>query len=286
MSGIEPPPLGTPTGPGSVVIRPSKGLLGRNIRDLWPYRELAFFLTWRDIKVRYRQSVIGAAWAIIQPILMMVVFSVVFGHYAKLPSGGLPYPVFTFAALVPFTYFTSALTGGASSLTGNSNLVSKVYFPRLLMPISAAIGPLVDFAIAMVVLAVLIAAYGVSPSIGLVALPALMVLAIATALGAGALLGAMSVKYRDFQYVVPFLVQFLLYATPVAYSSELVPKSAQGFLALNPMATVVDGFRWALLGTEPPGLVVVGISAVVGVILLLVGLLYFQHVEKTFADVI
>jgi lipopolysaccharide transport system permease protein len=286
MSTIEPLQFETASPPATVVIRPSTGLLGRDVRDLWLYRELAFFFTWRDVKVRYRQSVLGAAWAIIQPLLMMVVFSVVFGHYAKLPSSGLPYPVFTFAALVPFTYFTSALTGGASSLVGNANLVSKVYFPRLLMPIAAAIGPLVDFLIAMVVLAIMIAAYGVSPSIGLVALPALLALAIATALGTGALLAALNVKYRDFQYVVPFLVQFLLYATPVAYSAQLVPKSARDFLGINPMATVVDGFRWGLLGTKPPSLLMVAISVVVAVIMLIAGLLYFQRVEKTFADLI
>jgi len=272
--------------PGTVVIRPSTGLLGRNVRDLWPFRELAFFLTWRDVKVRYRQSVLGAAWAIIQPIMMMVVFSVVFGHYAKLPSDGVPYPIFTFAALVPFTYFTSALTGSAASLVGNANLVSKVYFPRLLLPIAAAIGPLVDFAIAMVVLAIMMAAYGVSPTIGLVTLPALMLVSIATALGAGALLAALNVRYRDFQYVVPYTVQFLLYATPVAYSAQLVPKGAQAFLGVNPMATVVAGFRWALLGTPAPGPGMVGISICVTAAVLVAGLIYFQRVEKTFADVI
>jgi homopolymeric O-antigen transport system permease protein len=286
MPDVQPLPIAPLAGPATLVIRPSTGLLGRDVRNLWPYRELAFFLTWRDIKVRYRQSVLGAAWAIIQPVLMMVVFSVVFGHYAKLPSNGLPYPVFTFAALVPFTYFTSALSGGASSLLSNSNLVSKVYFPRLLIPISATIGPLVDFFIAMVVLAIMIAAYGASPSIGLVTLPALMVLAFATALGAGTLLAAMNVRYRDFQYVVPFLVQILLYATPVAYSAELVPKSAQNFLGLNPMATVVAGFRWGLLGTAPPSLLMVSLSVIVAVVFIIAGLLYFQRVEKTFADII
>lgn len=245
-----------------------------------------FFLTWRDVKVRYRQSVLGAAWAIIQPLMLMLVFTVVFGHYAKLPSNGLPYPVFTFAALVPVTYFTSALSNAAGSMVSNSALVSKVYFPRLLLPISAVLGPLVDFTIAMVVLVIMVALYGASPTIGLVAIPALILLALVTALGAGALLAALNVRYRDFQYVVPYMVQFLLYATPVAYSAQLVPKSVQQFLGINPMAIVVAGFRWALLGTPAPGLVMVGLSVGVAALLILVGLLYFQRVEKTFADVI
>jgi lipopolysaccharide transport system permease protein len=204
--------------------------------------------------------VLGASWAVIQPLMMMVVFSLFFGHYAKLPSEGLPYPVFTFAALVPWTYFTSSLGGTSSSMVGNANLVSKVYFPRLLLPIASILGPLVDFAIAMTVLVIMAIAYGVSPTIGLLLLPAFLLLAMVTAFGFGSLLAALNVRYRDFAYVVPYTIQFLLFATPVAYSAQIVPAGAQIYLAINPMTTVVEGFRWALLGTEGPTLAMAGIS--------------------------
>ncbi len=269
-----------------IVLRPSTGWLGWDLRELWPYRELAFFLVWKDVKVRYKQAALGAGWAVIQPLMLMLVFSVFLGHFAKLPSDGLPYPVFTLAALVPWLYFTSAIGGSAECLTSNVNLVSKIYFPRLLLPIAATVGPLVDFSIAMVVLVGLIIVYGVTPSIGLVALPALLLLACATAFGAGTLLAALNVRYRDFRYVVPFLIQFLLFATPVAYSAQLVSGDANVLLGLNPMSSVVEGFRWAMLGTGAPPLAGVCVSVGVALVSLVSGLVYFQRVERTFADII
>jgi lipopolysaccharide transport system permease protein len=270
----------------TVVIRPARGAFGRNVRELWPYRELAYFLVWRDVKVRYKQTVLGAAWAIIQPLLLMVVFSVFLGHFAKLPSNDLPYPIFSYAALVPWTLFASALAAASDSMVGNSNLVSKVYFPRLVLPIAGVLAPLVDFCIAFLMLGVLMVWYGVAPTRAVVVLPLLVVLALTTALGVGIWLASLNVRYRDFKYVVPFLSQFWLFATPVAYATTLIPRQWWVLYGLNPMASVVEGFRWALLNTAAPPLGMLAVSGGVAGAALLSGLLYFQRVERTFADLI
>lgn len=270
----------------SVVIRPPQGLLGGGFKGLWPFRELAYFFVWRDLKVRYKQTVLGAFWAVLQPFLLMVVFSLFFGRLAKLPSSGLPYPVFSFAALVPWTLFSTGMSTAADSMVGNAQLVAKVYFPRLLLPLAAVAVPLVDFGIAMVFLGGMLVFYGVSPSIGLVAIPALVVLALLTAFGVGCLLTALNVRYRDFRYVIPLLIQLWLFATPVAYSAELVPANFRVLYGLNPMVSVAEGFRWALLGTAPPALGTVCASVAVALSLAVIGVAYFTRAEHSFADLI
>jgi lipopolysaccharide transport system permease protein len=269
-----------------VVIRPSQGVLGRSVRDLWPFRELAYFLVWRDVKVRYKQTVLGAAWAVIQPLMLMVVFSVFLGHFANLPSRDIPYPLFTFAALVPWTLFNSSLGSASDSMVGNANLVSKVYFPRLLLPLAGILAPLVDYCVAMLVLAGMIIAYGAHPSMGVLVIPLLIVLSQLTAFGVGTLLSALNVRYRDFRYVVPYLMQFWLFATPVAYSAQLVPQDKHVLLGFNPMATVVEAYRWALLGTPAPEWAMVCVSVGVTCAAVIAGVVYFQRVEQTFADII
>ncbi len=271
----------TPT----TLIRPSRGWVALNLRDLWNYRELLYFLTWRDIKVRYKQTVLGAAWAVLQPFLTMVVFSVFFGQLAKVPSDGIPYPIFSYCALLPWSYFSGALDRASNSLVGSSHLITKVYFPRLAIPISAVTAGLVDFGIAFVVLLGMMIYYSFTPTIAVLTLPLFLLLAVATALAVGLWLSALNVQYRDVRYTIPFLTQFWLFATPIAYSSSLVPEQWRTWYGLNPMAGVVEGFRWALLGKEPPTSLL-AVSAVVVVLLLIGGLYYFRRMEKTFADVV
>lgn len=269
-----------------LVIKPSSGFRLLPLRELWEYRELLYFLVWRDVKVRYKQTVLGAAWAIIQPFMLMVVFALFLGKLAGVPSDGLPYPLFAYAALVPWTLFASSLAGASDSLVGSSNLITKVYFPRLILPVAAAGSFLLDFAIAFGLLVGMMVFYGVYPSIALAWLPLLTLFAVVAALAVGIWLAALNVRYRDVRYAVPFLTQLWLFATPVAYPSSIVPKTWQPLLGLNPMAGVVEGFRWALLGTgEVPGAIIL-VSAAVTLGLLLGGLAYFQRTERTFADVI
>ena len=267
-------------------IEPTRGWVGLNLKDLWDYRELLYFLTWRDIKVRYKQTALGAAWAVLQPFLTMVVFSVFFGNLAKVPSDGLPYPIFSYTALLPWQLFAYALSGSGNSLVANQRLVTKVYFPRLVIPIASVLSGLVDFAIAFVVLLGMMLYYQVYPTWAVVTLPFFILLAILTALAVGMWLSALNVQYRDVRYVIPFLTQFWLFLTPIAYPSSLVPEWIRPLYGLNPMAGVVEGFRWALLGTtnEPGPLVLV--SAIVVVLLLAGGVVYFKRMEKSFADVI
>ena len=270
----------------TIVIQPSKGWLKLNLSDLWEYRELLYFLVWRDVKVRYKQTILGAAWAILQPFLTMVVFSIFFGRLAKVPSDGLPYPIFTFTALLPWQLFAHALGESGNSLVANQQLITKVYFPRLIIPISAVLAGLVDFAIAFVVLLAMMFYYGIVPTIAILTLPLFIMFAVATALAAGLWLSALNVEYRDVRYTIPFLTQFWLFATPIAYSSRLVPERWRALYGLNPMAGVVEGFRWALLG-KSGGISPMVIVSVLAVIALLVsGLIYFRRMEKTFADVI
>jgi lipopolysaccharide transport system permease protein len=251
---------------------------------LWRYRELVFFLTWRDISVRYKQTVLGAAWAILQPFFTMVVFSVFFGLLAKIPSDGLPYPVWNFCALVPWQLFAYSLAESGNSLVANQNLITKVYFPRVVIPIAATLGGLLDFAIAFVVLIVMMLFYHISPTSAIWTLPLFVLLAIITALGAGLWLSALNVEYRDVRYTITFLIQFWMFLTPIAYPSSIVPAPFRVLYGLNPMAGVVEGFRWALLGNgQAPGLMT-GVSVVIAIALFFSGLAYFRRMERSFAD--
>jgi lipopolysaccharide transport system permease protein len=268
------------------VVEPSRGWISLRLGDLWEYRELLFFLTWRDIKVRYKQTALGAAWAVIQPFCTMVVFSLFFGRLAKVPSDGIPYPIFAYAALVPWTFFAQGLTQSSNSLVGSSHLITKVYFPRLVIPISSVLSGLVDFIIAFTVLIGMMFYYGLYPTGAIVFLPALILLALTTALGVGLWLSALNVKYRDVRYAVGFLTQFWLFATPIAYPSSLLPEPWRTLYGVNPMVGVVEGFRWALLGTKTAPGPVVAVSAAVAVALLVGGAFYFRRMEKTFADVV
>ena len=268
------------------IIRPSRGWISLNLRDLWEYRELLYFLTWRDIKVRYKQTVLGVAWAIIQPFFTMVVFSLFFGKLAKVPSDDIPYPIFSYAALVPWTFFANGLSQSSTSLVASANLIQKVYFPRLVVPISAVISGGVDFVLAFVVLLGMMFFYGVVPTWNVVWLPLLLLLALVTSLGVGLWLTAMNVQFRDVRYAVPFLVQAWMFATPIAYPSSLLDEPWRTLYGINPMAGVVEGFRWALLGTETaPGPIII-VSTLVAVGLLISGAYYFRRMEKTFADVV
>ncbi len=265
-------------------IEPPSGLFELRLREVWAYRELLYFFVWRDVKIRYKQTAIGVLWVVLQPVLTMLVFTLFFGRLAKLPSQGLPYPVFYFAALVPWTYFSSALQMTTSVVVDNQRLITKVYFPRLILPISAALSGLVDFSIGFVVLAIFTVAYGIRPSLAALWLPALLALAVFTALGAGLWLSALNALYRDVRYVIPFLVQFWMFASPVAYPSTLVPPRWRWLYGLNPMAGVIDGFRWAITGRgQAPGLLLLASSAVVALVVL-GGLFFFNRMESSVAD--
>ncbi len=269
-----------------LTIRPSQGWMPLKLGELWEYRELLYFLVWRDIKVRYKQTARGAAWAVIQPFFTMVVFSVFFGHLAKMPSDGIPYPIFTYCALLPWQLFAYALGQSGNSLVANQSLITRVYFPRLVIPISAVLAGLVDFAVAFVVLLGMMLYYGIVPAIAILTLPLFLLLAVATALAVGLWLSALNVEYRDVRYTIPFLTQFWLFLTPVAYPSSLVPERWRALYGLNPLAGVVEGFRWALLGRSGPPDPLIGVSVLVVVLLLVGGLYYFRRMEKTFADVV
>ena len=268
------------------VYEPSRGWISLRLRELWDYRELLYFLAWRDVKIRYKQAALGVTWAVIQPLLTMVIFSVIFGQLAKLPSDGIPYPVFSYAALLPWQLFAGALQRAGTSLVGNSNLITKVYFPRLVIPISAVAAGLVDFGISFVVLLGLMAFYGITPTWAILTLPLFVLLAALTALAVGLWLSALNVQYRDVQHMIPFLVQAWMYASPVAYSAGLIPSGPWRIIyGLNPLAGVIQGFRWALLGGNPPD-ELMAVSAVIVLVLLASGLFYFRRMEKTFADVV
>ncbi len=269
------------------VIRPPRGWARVDLRELWGARELVYFLTARDISVRYKQTALGVSWAIIQPVFTMVVFTVFFGRLAKVPSDGLPYPLFAFCGLVPWTFFSNALSTASNSLVASQNLLRKVYFPRLAIPVSAVLSGLPDLAAAFVVLVGLALWYGVRPEPGaLLWLPAFVLLALVTSLGVGLWSSALNVEYRDVRYAVPFLVQAWLIATPVAYPASLLEEPARTIYGLNPMVGVVEGFRWALLGTAVPPTPAVYVSALVSVVLLVGGAIYFTRMERNFADVV
>jgi lipopolysaccharide transport system permease protein len=270
----------------AVTIQASNGLFHLNLNTVWHYRELLYFLIWRDIKVRYKQTAIGAGWAILQPLTTMVIFTIVFGNFAKIPSDDLPYPIFTYTALLPWNYFAQAIGRSGVSVVGSANLISKVYFPRLIIPLSAAVAPLVDFAIAFVILLGMMAWFGIEPTWGLLVLPLFLLMALATALAVGLWLSALNVRYRDVGYIIPFLIQIWMYASPVAYPVGLVPEKWRLLYSLNPMAGVIEGFRWAILNKELPNFEVMGASGIIVMILLLGGLIYFRRMERIFADIV
>ena len=270
-----------------LVIKPSRGWVSLQLRELWQYRELLYFLTWRDVNVRYKQTIVGALWAIIQPLMAMVIFSLIFGQLAKIPSEGVPYPIFSYVALVPWTFFAGGLSRASNSLVGNAGLITKIYFPRLVIPISSVLAGLVDFGLSAVVLLGMMIVYGIVPTANIVWLPVFLLLAMVTSLGVGLWLTAMNVQFRDVVYVVPFLTQFWMYATPIVYPTSLIKNPLLKTLyGINPMSGVVEGFRWALLGTDTaPGPMII-VSSVVAVVLLISGTYYFRRMERTFADVV
>lgn len=268
------------------VVRPSSGWIRLGLIDIWRFRELLYFLVWRDLKIRYKQTLVGVLWVILQPVLTMIIFNFVFGRLAGLPSQGVPYPLFVFSGLLPWQLFASGLSASSLSIVSSSNVVSKVYFPRLLIPLAAVLGGVVDLLVALVVLFGLMAYYNFHPGIAFVTLPLFLLLAVAAAFGVGLWLSMLNVKYRDIQYTIPFLTQIWMFMTPVAYASLLIPPKFRLLYHLNPMATVVDGFRWALLGIKPEfGAPALGSLSMV-VLIIFSGLIYFRRAEKTFADVI
>jgi lipopolysaccharide transport system permease protein len=270
----------------SAVVEPSTSVLDLDLKAVWQYRELLYFLVWREVKVRYKQTALGVAWAVLQPLMTMAIFTVIFGMFVNVPSDGLPYPLFALAALLPWTYFSEAMTRSSVSLVGDAQLIRKVYFPRLIMPLAAVVSPVVDFLLAFILLLALMAWYGVSPTWGIFLLPGFLLLGLVTALAVGLWLSALNVRYRDVRHTVPFLTQCWMYASPVAYPVSVVPEGWRALYGLNPMAGVIEGFRWALLGKESLdiGIMMVSVTAVIG--LLMGGVIFFKHMEQTFADVI
>ncbi len=267
-----------------LILRPKRGWQQLGLKDLWDYRELLYFFCWRDIKVRYKQTALGVAWAILQPVMTMVLFSLFFGRLAKMPSDGIPYPLFVFTALVPWMFFSNGITQSAGSLVENASLLKKVYFPRLAVPIASVISGSVDFLCSFLVLVALILYYGIVPTIAVLWLPLFLALACIASLGIGLWLSALNVQYRDVRYVIPFLTQLWLFATPIAYPSSLLSEPLRTLYGLNPMVGVVEGFRWALLGTETsPGPMLI-VSVVASVLVLITGALYFRRMEVTFSD--
>jgi len=270
-----------------IRIEPSKGWVSLRLNELWEYRELLYFLVWRDVKVRYKQTVLGATWAIIQPFFTMLVFSVFFGNLAKVPSDGIPYPIFSYAALVPWSFFSRGLSQASNSLVGGARLIKKIYFPRLAMPIATVLGGIVDFALAFVVLLAMMLYFDILPTLNAIWLPFFLALALTTSLGVALWLSAMNVQFRDVRYAIPFITQFWMFATPIAYSSSLIEDPLLRTLyGINPMVGVVEGFRWALLDTDTaPGPIIL-VSSLAALALLVSGAFYFRRMEKTFADVV
>ena len=268
----------------TIIIEPRKSLLDLDLKAIWEYRELLYFLGWRDLKVRYRQTIIGVGWVVLQPLLTTFLFTAIFGNLAKIPSDGVPYPVFTYAALLPWNLFASSMARGGTSVVVNSQLVSKIYFPRLILPLSGILSPLVDFAVSFVVFLAMMFWFGILPGPEVLALPLFLMLLILTALAVGLWLSALNVRYRDVGHTIPFLVQFWMFASPVAYPMSVVPEKWRLFYSLNPMAGVIEGFRWALTGSERPPLVPIILSTLIVCVLLYGGILFFRRMESTFAD--
>ena len=267
-------------------IEPSNSWVSLKLGEVWQYRELLYFLIWRDIKVRYKQTALGAAWAIIQPLFSMLIFSLFFGRLAKMPSDGIPYPLFSLAALVPWTFFANGLNQSSNSLVASANLLKKVYFPRLVIPIATVLAGVVDFALSFIVLLGLMAFYGIAPTINLLWMPLFLLLALVTSLAVGLWMSALNVKYRDVRYIVPFIIQVWMFSTPIVYPSSLLPASWRTIYGLNPMVGVVEGFRWALLGTNTVPGFMIAVSAAAALLILVGGAFYFRHMEKSFADIV
>jgi len=269
-----------------VEIKPSRGVFQLDLRAVWQYRELLYFLVWRDLKVRYKQAAIGIGWVILQPLVTMLIFTAVFAKFAKVPSDGIPYPIFAYTALLPWTYFAQALSRSGPSVVGDSGLISKIYFPRLIIPLAAVITPAVDVVFSSVILLAMMVWFGMAPTWGVLALPLFLLLAPMTALAVALWLAPLHVRYRDVGHALPFLIQIWMYASPVAYPVSLVPERWRVLYSLNPMAGVIEGFRWALLGKASPDFMLMSVSAAFVLLLLLGGIVFFKHMEKTFADVI
>jgi len=270
----------------AITIEPRKGLLQLGLNCIWQYRELLYFLVWRDVMTRYKQTAIGAAWVVLQPMITMILFTLIFGTMARFPSDGVPYPLFAFAALLPWTYFAQALSKTAGSLVSSANLVSKIYFPRLLIPLAAALAPIVDLFFSFLMLLPMMAWYRVVPTWGLLTLPLFMLLAVMTVLSVGLWSAALNVRYRDMNSVIPFVIQIWLYASPVAYPVSMVPEKWRILYSLNPMVGVIEGFRWALLGKASPDFAAIMLSSAVVLVLVTAGVVYFKWMEQSFADVI
>ncbi|HEX8271876.1 MAG TPA: ABC transporter permease [Longimicrobiaceae bacterium] len=286
VTGFGAPRHAERAGVPTLVIEPAGRWPRIDLRELWAYRGLFFFLVWRDVKVRYAQTVLGAGWAILQPVLTMLVFTVIFGRFASIPSDGVPYAVFSLAALVPWTYFSTALSGASNSLVSSTNLITKVYFPRLVIPFAPVLAGLVDFAVALLVLGAVMLFYGIVPGpLALVVVPLLVVAMMLTSAGVGCWLAALNIQYRDVKHVTPFLVQVWMYASPIVYPMSLVPERYHGVYALNPMAGIVEGFRAVLLGTGAVSWPTIALSLGVGAVLFVTGSLYFRRTERVFADV-
>jgi len=269
-----------------MVIQPRKNLLHIDLKAVWEYRELLYFLVWREVKVRYKQTMLGSAWAILQPLFTMVLFTAIFGHFAKIPSDDLPYSLFAYTALLPWTYFSQAISRSGTSLVDNANMISKVYFPRLIVPLAAVVTPLVDFFLAFLVLLGMMVWFGIVPGWNAQALPLFLFLACLTALAMSLWLSTLNVRYRDVRHTIPFLMQLWMYASPIAYPVSLIPDKWRMLYSLNPMMGVIEGFRWALLGKQSPDFRVIAVSTAIILALLLGGLVYFRRMEQTFADVI
>jgi lipopolysaccharide transport system permease protein len=267
-------------------IRPRQGLFNLDLRSVWQYRELLYFLIWRDLKVRYKQAAIGAAWAILQPLVALLIFTAVFGYFAKLPSDGVPYPAFALAALLPWTYFAEALRRGATGLVDDSDLIRKIYFPRLVIPLAMVVAPALDLAISFALLVALMVWYGIVPTGNIVFLPLLLLLALVLALALALWLGPINVRFRDIKHTLPFVLQVWMYASPVVYPTSMIPEQWRSLYSLNPMVGVIEGFRWALLDTSAPDFQAIGIGVLVVTGLLFGGIVYFRKMERFFADVI
>jgi lipopolysaccharide transport system permease protein len=269
----------------TVTIRPPKKWLPINFYEIRQYHELLYFFIWRDVKIRYKQTVLGVLWAIIPPLFLMVVFSLFFGNFAQISSEGIPYPLFSFAALIPWGLFSEGLTRSTMGMVSNAHIMTKVYFPRLIVPLAAILSPLIDFVIAMVILFLMMAYYGYFPTIAIILLPIFILLTLLTSLSVGLWLSSLNVKYRDFQYIIPFLTQIWFFLSPIVYPASMIPEQWQFLYALNPMTGVIEGFRWALLGTSPPEYIIL-VSAAVVVLILIGGLFYFRKMEQYFADLV
>ena len=280
------PPFPQPKVLPITVVQASKGWFQLDLRTLWEYRELLYFLVWRDIKVRYKQTAIGAAWAICQPLLTMMIFAVIFGRFAKFPSDNVPYPIFAFAGLLPWIYFSQSISRSGASLVADATLIRKIYFPRFVIPAASVVAPLVDLALSFLILLVMMGWYHVRPSWATLLLPLFVGLAVCAALGVSLWLSALNVRYRDVGHAIPFLVQFWMYASPVAYPLSLVPERWHRIYSLNPMVAVVEGFRWGLLGKQTPEVGAILIGSAVSLIILVSGLIFFKRMERSFADIV